>query len=318
MQSRRGFLKNTGTWTAGGILGAGATAGAASASNPALADNGWTGGSKLGISTYSYWHFDGEPVPIKHVIDEASAIGVGGVDVLHRQMPREDPDYARELRRYAYARGVNLICLSIHQDFVTPDERQRQHHVNHTKHTLELADQMGIPCIRVNSGRWGTVESFDRLMELGGDAPPLEGYTQDDAFEWCIDAFKRCVPVAREKGVVMALENHWGLTSTAEGVLRIVEAVDSPWLQVLADTGNFPDQTYSQLEALAPHTILVSAKTYYGGGEWYSLDLDYERIAQIFRDAGFQGYVTLEFEGTADPAPSVRKSLTRISEAFRN
>ncbi len=317
MPSRRDFLKNAGAWSAGGVLGAGASGSPLFSSDRAPAENGWARGSKLGISTYSYWHFDGEPVPIKHVIDEASVIGVGGVDVLHRQMPRETPEYARELRRYAFAQGVDLICLSIHQDFVTPDERERQHHVNHTKHTLELASQMGIPCIRVNSGRWGTIDSFDKLMEAEGKEPPLEGYSEDDAYQWCIEAFKKCVPVAREKGVVMALENHWGLTSSAEGVLRIVEAVDSPWLQVLADTGNFPNQTYDQLETLAPHTILVSAKTYYGGGEWYSLDLDYERIAQIFRDADFQGYVTLEFEGTADPAPSVRKSLTRLSEAFQ-
>jgi len=314
MNSRRDFLKSAGTWSAGGLLGAGASGSfAAPQSAP---DNGWARGSKLGISTYSYWHFDGEPVPIKDVIDEASTIGVGGVDVLHRQMPRETPAYAREVRKYAYEQGVNLICLSIHQDFVTPDEQERQHHVNHTKHTLELASQMGIPCIRVNSGRWGTIDSFDALMEAEGKEPPLEGYTEDDAYEWCIDAFEKCVPVAREKGVVMALENHWGLTSSAEGVLRIVQEVDSPWLQVLADTGNFPNRTYEQLEELASETILVSAKTYYGGGEWYSLDLDYERIAGIFRDAGFRGYVTLEFEGTADPAPSVRKSLTRISEAF--
>jgi len=314
MNSRRDFLKSAGAWSAGGLLGAGASG--SFVAPPSAPDNGWARGSKLGISTYSYWHFDGEPVPIKDVIDEASTIGVGGVDVLHRQMPRETPAYARELRRYAYEQGVDLICLSIHQDFVTPDEQERQHHVNHTKHTLELASQMGIPCIRVNSGRWGAIDSFDKLMEAGGKEPPLDGYTEDDAYEWCIDAFEKCVPVAREKGVVMALENHWGLTSSAEGVLRIVQEVDSPWLQVLADTGNFPDRTYEQLEELASETILVSAKTYYGGGEWYSLDLDYERIAGIFRDAGFQGYVTLEFEGTADPAPSVRKSLTRISEAF--
>lgn len=303
--------------TTGGLIGSGMPAAVASNSERALDSNGWVGGSKLGISSYSYWHFDGDPVPITHVIDEASDIGVGGVDVLHRQMTDESPAAARELRRYAYSRGVNLICLSTHQDFVTPDERERTHHVNHTIRTLELADQMGIPCIRVNSGRWGTVDSFDELMERGGQEPPLEGYTRDDAFNWCIDALRRCVPAARDHGVVMALENHWGLTSSAEGVLRIVEAVDSPWLQVLADTGNFPDRPYEQLEMLAPHTILVSAKTYYGGGEWYSLDLDYDRIAQIFRDADFQGYVTLEFEGKDDPAPSVRKSLTRIAEAFR-
>lgn len=318
MHSRRGFLKNAGAWSAGGVLGAGAASASPLSLERASNENGWARGSKLGISSYSYWHFDGEPVPIKHVIDEASAIGVGGVDVLHRQMTREDPEYARELRRYAFARGVDLICLSTHQDFVTPDERNRQHHVNHTKHTIELAHQMGIPCIRVNSGRWGTIDSFDRLMEEDGKEPPLEGYTEDDAYEWCIEALKKCVPVAREKGVVMALENHWGLTSSAEGVLRIVDAVDSPWLQVLADTGNFPERTYEQLEELAPQTILLSAKTYYGGGEWYTLDLDYDRIAGIFQDADFEGYVTLEFEGTAEAGPSVRKSLTRLSDAFRS
>lgn len=317
MPSRRGFLKNAGAWSAGGLLGAGAAPDSAFSLERPSAENGWARGSKLGISSYSYWHFDGEPVPIKRVIDEASAIGVGGVDVLHRQMTQEDPDSVRALRRYAFSQGVDLICLSIHQDFVTPDERKRQHHINHTKYALDLARQMGIPCIRVNSGRWGTIDSFDKLMAEGGNEPPLEGYTEDDAYKWCIDAFKKCVSVAREKGVVMALENHWGLTSSAEGVLRIVEAVDSPWLQVLADTGNFPNQTYDQLERLAPHTILVSAKTYYGGGEWYSLDLDYERVAQIFQGAGFEGSVTLEFEGKADPGPAVRKSLARISEAFR-
>jgi hypothetical protein len=99
MHSRRGFLKNAGAGAAGGILGAGATGSLASPSS--AADNGWARGSKLGISSYSYWHFDGEPVPIKHVIDEASATGVGGVDVLHRQMPREDPEYGATRSRRA-------------------------------------------------------------------------------------------------------------------------------------------------------------------------------------------------------------------------
>lgn len=317
MTNRRDFLTTSGLAAAAGLW---STASANTREVPKAArsasPNGWAGGSKLSISSYSYWHFEDEPVPIKSVIDEASEIGVGGVDVLHRQMTSEDPSHARELRRYALSKGVDLVCLSIHQDFVTPDEGERGMHVDHTIRALELADTMGIPCIRVNSGRWGTVDSFDRLMELDGEEPPLEGYAREDAFGWCIEAFEECVPAARELGVVMALENHWGLTSTAEGVLRIVDAVDSPWLQVLADTGNFPDRPYEQLEMLAPETILVSAKTYYGGGVWYSLDLDYPRIARIFRDAGYEGYVTLEFEGQAEAAPSVRKSLRRIGDAF--
>jgi sugar phosphate isomerase/epimerase len=123
-------------------------------------------GIKLGISSYSYWHFRDPKVPIETVIDRASALGVGGVDVLHRQMDGEDRSYLQRLKRHAFLNGVDLICLSIHQNFVSPDAAVRQNNIDHTVRCIELAYQLGIPAIRLNSGRWGTVESFDRLMEL--------------------------------------------------------------------------------------------------------------------------------------------------------
>jgi sugar phosphate isomerase/epimerase len=311
--SRRDVMKKM----AVGACGIGAAAGGTLPLDATAApQTACTGDAKLGISTYSYWHFTDETVPIEHVIDEASSIGVGAVDVLHRQMESEDPEYLRRVKRYAMNNGVSLNCLSIHQDFVSPDAEERQEHIEHTKRCLRIASDMGIPTIRLNSGRWGTVGSFDRLMELEGKEPPLEGYSDDDAFEWCIESIRECIPAAEKYGVIMALENHWGLTSTAEGVLRIVNAVDSPWLGILADTGNFPEDTYEQLEQLAPQTTLVSAKTYYGGGEWYSLDLDYNRIADIFREAGYNGYITLEFEGKEDAHTAVPRSIERLREAF--
>lgn len=271
---------------------------------------------KFAISSYSFWHFTDEKVPIEVVIDAAAELGVGGVDVLHRQMESEDSTYLNKLKRYAWKNGVDLINLSIHQDFVDPDPQKRQEAIEHTKQCIELAYKMGIPAIRLNSGRWGTVESFDKLMELRGQEPPIEGYTEDDAFEWCIDSIEKCIPFAEEHGVVMALENHWGISSTPEGLLRIVNAVDSPWLGILMDTGNFLEDPYDDLEQIAPQTMLVSAKTYYGGGEWYSLDLDYRRIAQILQDVNYNGYITLEFEGKEDAHTAVPKSIKRLRKAF--
>ena len=95
-----------------------------------------------------------------------------------------------------------------------------------------------------------------------------------------IDGLERCLPAAERCGVLLGLENHWGLGRTAEGVMHIVDAIDSPWLQVTMDTGNFLEDPYDRLEKLAPKTILVQTKTYYGGGLWYELDLDYSRIAK--------------------------------------
>ncbi len=272
---------------------------------------------KLGLSTYSYWHFKTPKGPSENVIDEAARLGIEGVDILHRQMDNEDNAYLQQLKRHAFVNGVDLICLSIHQSFVSPDAAERQKNIDHTLHCIELAYKLGIPSIRLNSGRWNTIKSFDELMAKRGVEPILPGYTEDDGFKWCIDSIEKCLPKAAECGVMLALENHWGLTSTPEGLLRIRKAIDSPWLGVLLDTGNFLEDPYTKLEKVAPVANFVQAKTYYGGGEWYTLDLDYKRIINILRQANYKGYIALEFEGKEAPESGVRKSIAMLQEAMK-
>ena len=271
---------------------------------------------KLGLATYSYWHFTKKKYPIEKVIDHAAELGVEGVDVLQVQMDGEAPGYLRKLKRHAFVNGVDLISLSIHQGFVSPDPKKRQRNIDHTVKCLELAHELGIPCIRLNTGRWGTIKSFDALMAARGIEPVLPGHTEDEGFKWCIDSIEKCLPAAEKNGVLMALENHWGLARTAKGLLRIAKAIESPWLGVLMDTGNFLEDPYAQLEMIAPRTVFVQAKTYYGGGEWYSLDLDYKRIAGILRKVNYRGYVSIEFEGKEDAQTAVPKSVAMMREAF--
>jgi sugar phosphate isomerase/epimerase len=278
----------------------------------------------LAIATYSYWHFRTTKVPIETVIEKASELGVAGVDVLHRQMdiPEKEPltaehlAYLRRLKRHAFLNGVSLVCLSIHQDFVEPDPEVRKAQVEHTLKCINIAHELGIPCIRLNSGRWNTIKDFDELMKARGVEPILPGYTEDDGFKWCIECIEKCLPEAEKCGVVLALENHWGLTSTPEGMLRILNAIKSKWLGALMDTGNFLENPYDKLEKIAPKTVYVQAKTYYGGGEWYTLDLDYKRIAQILAKVNYSGYVALEFEGKENPDTAVPKSIKMLREAF--
>ncbi len=99
--------------------------------------------------------------------------------------------------------------------------------------------------------------------------------------------------------------------------MRIVNAMDSPWLQVTADTGNFLEEDkYEQFEVIAEKAVLVQAKTYYGGGNWYTLDLDYRRYSEILRRCNYRGYISLEFEGQEDPETAVPKSLGMLRKAF--
>jgi sugar phosphate isomerase/epimerase len=291
----------------------------ASAASPAQAKH-----IKLGISTYSYWHFKTEKVPIETVIDKAADLGAAGVDILHRQMdiPEKAPldtagrAYLQKLKRHAFVNGIDLICLSIHQNFVSPDAAERQKNIDHTLKCIEIAHELGVPCLRLNSGRWNTIKSFDDLMKARGEEPILPGYTEDDGFKWCIDCIEKCLPKAAERGVILAVENHWGLSRTPEGLLRIAHAIVSPWFGALMDTGNFLEDPYDKLKMIAPATVFVQAKTYYGGGEWYTLDLDYKRIAKILADANYTGYISLEMEGKEDPDTAVPKSLAMLRESF--
>ena len=206
--------------------------------------------------------------------------------------------------------------MSTHQDFVSPDADERKRDIRKTIASIELAYKLGIPTMRVNTGRWGTSRNFDHLMKNRGIEPPLPGYTDEDAFPWVIESFEKCLPTAEKCGVLLGLENHWGLGLTPEGVMRIVRAVDSPWLQVTMDTGNFLEDPYDRLEKIAPKTVFVQAKTYYGGGIWYALELDYPRIAAVLRKHDYRGYVSLEFEGHEDPKTAVPKSLALLRKAF--
>ena len=276
--------------------------------------------SPIALSTYSLWRFRNDALrDIHRCIDIADEMGFDGVELLLYQIQQNDllsHSKLMSFKRHALRLGMPLIGMSTHQGFVTPDREKRQANIDLTIGQIELAYKLGIPTMRVNTGRWGTTRSFDQLMADRGIEKPLKGFTDEDAYPWVIEALEKCMPTAEKCGVVLGLENHWGLGLTPEGVLRIVNAVDSPWLQITTDTGNFLQDPYQRLEKMAAKTILVQAKTYYGGGQWYSLDLDYPRIGQILRKHGYRGYISLEFEGMEDYKTAIPKSLQLMRQAF--
>ena len=311
--SRRAFLAAT-------AIAAGAPALATARAEPAAAERPEPAARsrppRFGVSTYSFWQFRDQRVEIEDCIDAAARMGFDGLEILQVQMREEGNAYLQSLKRRAFEAGLELCGFSTHQGFVSPDAAIRADNVAKTCRSIELAAALGIPTMRVNTGRWGTSKSFDDLMANKGIEPRLPGHTDEEGFAWVIAALRECLPTAERCGVVLGLENHWGLGRTAEGVMRIVEAIDSPWLKVTLDTGNFLEDLYPQLERLAPAACLVQAKTYFGGGKWYTLDIDYPRVADILRRHDYRGWVSLEFEGKDDPATAVPRSLEVLRSAF--
>jgi len=305
------------------IAGAAAAAVAGSTQLSSAADDAATSATTshrpnpIGLASYSLWQFrHNELRALERNLELAAEWGFAGLEVLHRQMAREDNAYLQSLKQLALKHGLDLYGFATHQTFLTPDAEQRKKNVELTIHQIELAYAMGIPSMRVQTGMWGTSKSFDDLMAHRGIEPPVQGHTDEEGFKWVIDCFQQCIPTAEKCGVTMGLENHWGLGRTPQGVVRIIKGVDSPWLRVTCDMGNFLEDPYDKLDQVAPYASMVHAKTYYGGGLWYTLELDYPRIAAILRKHNYNGYLSLEFEGLENPRTGIPKSLATLQAAF--
>jgi len=273
--------------------------------------------NSIAVSTYSYWRYRPDTkLTIEQCIELAAEAGFDAVEILHVQMEDESNATLQRIKQKAFRLGLGLCGLSTHQTFVSPDEDVRQQNIDHTIKCIELAYALGIPTIRVNTGRWGTSKSFDELMANRGIEPRLDGYTDEDGFGWVIDSLEKCLPAAERCGVVLGLENHWGLGRTASGVLRVINDIKSPWLRATLDTGNFLEDQYEQYQQLAPEAVFVQAKTYFGGGTWYTLDIDYDRVASILSEVDYRGYISLEFEGKENHETAIPKSLELLRKAF--
>ena len=134
----------------------------------------------IGVSTYSFWQFNGRETPIEYCIEKAAEFGFDGVELLLIQMESEENDYLQKIKKRAFDSGLDLMGLSTHQSFVSPDPNKRQKNIELTKHQIEIAHSLGIPTIRINTGRWGTTKptegksEFDILMDNKGVESVLE------------------------------------------------------------------------------------------------------------------------------------------------
>ena len=273
---------------------------------------------RLGVSTYSYWHFKGPKLPLKEYVKKAWEHGFEGVEILVNHVESRAKSYLKSIKRVAFDYGLDLYGLALHNNFVKPSPLEREEQVKYVLEWLEAAHILGVKIVRINSGRWGTIRSFDELMARRGIEPPIEGYSDEDAVEWVVDCIYKCLDRAEDLGIILGLENHWGLTTRAEMMLEIIRRINSKWFGVIMDTGNFIYDTYRELEMIAPYTVMVHAKTYFGGGVWYSLDIDYGRVFNILRNVGFNGWISLEYEGREEYESGVKKSRELLLKYVRS
>ena len=114
----------------------------------------------------------------------------------------------------------------------------------------------------------------------------------------------------RKKGVILGLENHGGITERADRIIQIVRKVDSPWVGINLDTGNFDTDVLSQIEKCVPYAANVQVKAEMRQPDGTRAPQDWSKIIRMLRAGGYKGYLALEYEAK-EPAPTAVPRLMK-------
>lgn len=215
-------------------------------------------------------------------------IGCDGAELTAYYFPTTERGYLNALKRQAHREGILISGTAIRTEFTHPDAEKRREDIARTKAWIGHSVVLGAPTLRVFAGR------------------VHEGQSEAEAFENIVACLQECAAMAQTEGVLLALENHGGMTATAEGTLRIWEAVGSPWVGLNLDFGNFSGDIYAQFADCAPHAVATHAKTYSHGLEpGQSVPVDYEQVREIMDAAGYRGWIAIEYEEKQPPEAAV-------------
>jgi len=256
---------------------------------------------RLGLAAYSFRKELSGPSPtmtLEGFIDYCAERGLEATELTEYYFRSKDPQYVRALRRRAYVNGLAISGAPVGNNFCLPAGPQRSQQITHVKRWIDTVALLGAQTIRVFAGSVAT------------------GSSEDDARKWAVEGLAECAAYAGERAVLLALENHGGITASADDLLALVAAVGSPWLGVNLDTGNFHQRVYESLAKAAPHAISVQVKVEIRAEGQPAEPTDYARVVKILRDAAYRGYVALEYESAEDAAVAVPRHLEQLRAAI--
>jgi sugar phosphate isomerase/epimerase len=255
---------------------------------------------RLGLAGYSMRdHLQGKRQPAMDLhgfIDKAAEWNVDAVELTSYYFPPDfTPAYLAGLKRHCHLVGLDVSATPIRNTFTYPAGPEREKEIAHVKRWLDVAADLGSPAIRI----------------FAGDAQ--KGQPEAEARRHCREAIEACADHAAKRGVFLALENHGGIVAEPDGLLEIVKAVKSEWFGVNLDTGNFHGtDPYADLARCVPYAVTVQVKVEMQAKDGPKEEADFGRLVRMVRDAGYRGYVTLEYEAAEPPLTAIPRLLDRL------
>lgn len=239
---------------------------------------------KLGLCSWSY-HKSLEsgkldfPALLKICAEE---LKVGGIDIIADHLPKTDKKSLISYKKMAADLQLTIACLSPGNNFGKPNPEERIKEVEVVKNWLEVGYILGAPVLRIFAGWPWPYEDKDKLW------PAM------------VECIRECEEAAKQAGIVLAIEPHngGGFLPTAVDTLRLIKELNSEWVKINLDTGNYQDaDNYKAIEDTIFYAPHLHAKVHHISEDARELEFDYDRIFSVIKKAGYRGFVSLEFEG---------------------
>ncbi len=276
---------------------------------------------RLGLSQWSVrqW-FRAGAMDVEKFLKYAKDLGCEGVELLDTFW--KDEDEKKRAPELLKKTGLVLSSYSLSNDFAHDDASKRQEQLDYMRAGIDDVVTLGTTISRV----------------FGGS--PKEGMSYDKARDYIIEGLQGSSAYAGEKGVVLALENHGRLCGKADQVLELIAAVGSNAFRANPDLANFTGVSDDPVEAtkkLVQYTVHVHAKdilivpppqvtedertrpdgTALRGCALGEGSVDLAACFRELRQAGFDGFLSVEYEGREDPTTGVPKSVKHVKELLR-
>ena len=251
---------------------------------------------KIGCCAYSFRDdLLNKRMSLESFVELSADMGCDVVELTSYYFPSTEIEYLHHLKKHAYQNGVHISGTAVGSDFTSVDLIQRRKNVEATLAWIDHSVELGAATLRVFAG------------------PIREGCSEEEAFCWAKECLEECVQYAGQRGILLALENHWGLTETAEKTIRLMKSVGNEWIGLNLDYGNFASNPYEQYAECAPYTVCAHAKSHIHL-QGQSVKIDYDRVRAIMEQCKYRGAVSIEYEETQNPyqaVPAFVKELRR-------
>lgn len=227
--------------------------------------------------------------------------GISGLELVNTFFPSPQYSYCKRLLKRANDFDVKILLIMCdgEGDMANADKAIRRQAVRNHRKWVDIAAVLGCHSIRCNSGHG-----------KAGD---------QDAIKRCAESFSELVEYARPDKINVIIENHGGLSSDPESLVAVMKLVNDPLFGTLPDFGNFPANVdaYDAVRQMMPYAKAVSAKCYDFDESGNETRIDYARMMKIVLDAGYKGYVGIEYEGKRLDEIAGVKACKQLLERFQ-